>query len=101
MVTVNAQVEADVERRAAEILQREGLTVADAVRRLLEHVASEGAVPPELTADEGADPAYDAWFRAKVQEALDDKRPRISAEEVERRMAGRRAAARGTLRQAC
>ena len=25
---------------------------------------------------------YDVWFRSKVQEALDDKRPRISHEHV-------------------
>ena len=29
---------------------------------------------------------YDRWFRAKVQEALDDSRPGISHDEVTRRM---------------
>jgi hypothetical protein len=28
--------------------------------------------------------AYDRWFRAKVQAALDDTRPRLSPEQVER-----------------
>ena len=42
---------------------------------------------PELLAE------HDAWFRAKVQEALDDPRPGIPHEEVEAYFAERRAAA--------
>jgi len=39
-----------------------------------------------------ADPAaYDAGFRAKVQEALDDPRPSIPHEDVEAHFARRRA----------
>jgi DNA-damage-inducible protein J len=34
---------------------------------------------------------YDAWFRAKVQEAIDSPHPRISEEEVEHEMAELRA----------
>lgn len=30
--------------------------------------------------------SYDAWFRHKVQEAIDDKRPRIPHDQVARRM---------------
>ncbi len=37
------------------------------------------------------DTAYDAWFRAKVQEVLDDPRPMISHEKVMKRAAVRRA----------
>jgi len=37
--------------------------------------------------------AYDAWFRAQVQEALDDPGPDIPGEVVEAKMAARRAAA--------
>lgn len=49
-----------------------GLTLADAVRILLTRVAAEGGLPAGL----GADPdAYDAWFRAKVHEALADPHP--------------------------
>jgi hypothetical protein len=33
--------------------------------------------------------SYDLWFRAKVREALDDPRPAIPHDEVERRMAER------------
>lgn len=36
---------------------------------------------------------YDAWFRTKVQEALDDPRPDIPNDEVEAYFAKRRAAA--------
>ncbi|HEY1500245.1 MAG TPA: hypothetical protein VGF88_11755 [Acidobacteriaceae bacterium] len=34
---------------------------------------------------------HDAWFRAEVQKALDDKRPGIPHEEVEKHFARRRA----------
>jgi len=36
---------------------------------------------------------HDAWFRAKVQEALDDPRPRIPHNEVEAYFGERRTAA--------
>lgn len=42
------------------------------------------------TVDPGA---HDAWFRAKVQEAMDDPRPAVSHEDVEAHFAARRAAA--------
>ena len=29
---------------------------------------------------------YDQWFRAKVQEAIDDERPRIAHDQVARRI---------------
>src|ERR1700710_688778 len=41
--------------------------------------------------------AYDKWFREQVQEALDDPRPPISSEEVERRMDAKKAALRKKL----
>jgi antitoxin component of RelBE/YafQ-DinJ toxin-antitoxin module len=66
-----------------------GLTVSDAVRILLTRTAREGALPFELIADPQA---YDAWFRAKVREALDDMRPDVPHEEVEAEFAVRRAA---------
>lgn len=67
-VRVDDQLKAD----ASEVLAGVGLTVSDAVRILLTRVAAEGGLPAGLTADPDA---YDAWFRAKVQEALDDPRP--------------------------
>ena len=38
--------------------------------------------------------SLDAWFRAKVQEALNDPRPTIPHKKVEAHFAKRRAAAR-------
>ena len=42
----------------------------------------------EFETQEQAD-SYDRWFRAKVQEAIDSKKPRIPHDEVVRRMAER------------
>ena len=67
-----------------------GMTVSDAVRILLTRVANEGALPAGLTVDPAA---HDAWFRAKVMEALDSRQPQVPHEDVERRFAARRAAA--------
>lgn len=64
---------------ASEKLARVGLTVSDAVRILLTRVAKEGGLPVGLTADKDV---YDAWFRAKVREALDDTRSAIPHREV-------------------
>jgi DNA-damage-inducible protein J len=66
-----------------------GMTVSDAVRILLTRVANEGALPAGLTVDPVA---HDAWFRAKVIEALDGPRSPVSNDEVERQFAARGAA---------
>lgn len=92
--TIHAQVESDIEERATEALHREGMTIGDAVREMLQRVARDGSLPFLTAADEAAifgdhDPAYDAWFRAKVQEALDDPRPALSEDEAEQRMSSR------------
>ena len=87
---VQTRIDADIKDRATEVLSTMGLTVSDAVRILLTRVANEGALPAGLTTDPEA---YDTWFRAKVQEALDDPRPGIPHEEAEREFAERRAAA--------
>jgi DNA-damage-inducible protein J len=50
-----------------------------AVRILLTRVAKEGGLPVGLTADPEA---HDAWFRAKVQEALTDPRPTVPHRQV-------------------
>ena len=85
---VQVRIDPDVKNRAAAVLDDMGLSVSDAVRILLTRIAKEGALPFELINDQEA---YDAWFRAKVQEALDDPRPRIPNEEVEEYFAKRRA----------
>ena len=74
-VRVDDKLKAD----AAETLANCGLTVSDAVRILLTRVVKEGALPVGLTA---APDAYDAWFRAKVQEALADARPTVPHQQV-------------------
>jgi DNA-damage-inducible protein J len=79
-----------VKERAAEVLGELGLTVSEAVRILLTRTANEGAPPFLLTPDPAA---HDAWFRAKVQQALNDPHPGIAHSKVEARFAKRRAAA--------
>ncbi len=74
-VRVDDKLKAD----AAEKLASFGLTVSDAVRILLTRVTKEGGLPIGLTADAEA---HDAWFRAKVQEALVDTRPTVSHQQV-------------------
>jgi DNA-damage-inducible protein J len=87
---VQTRIDPALKERAAAVLDEVGLTVSDAVRILLTRVAKEGALPFPLAADPAA---YDAWFRAKVQEALDDPRPAVPHDEVEQHFAKRRATA--------
>jgi DNA-damage-inducible protein J len=88
---VQTRIDAEVRDRASVVLGNMGLTVSDAVRILLTRTANEGVLPLELLS--GSE-AHDAWFRAKVLEALNDTRPDVSDEEVEVHFAERRAAAR-------
>lgn len=69
---LHVRVDDQLKSRASDALARVGLSLSDAVRILLTRVAAEGGMPASLTADPDA---YDTWFRAKVQEALDDPRP--------------------------
>lgn len=87
---VQVRIDPALKQRAAEVLDHMGLTVSDAVRILLTRIAKEGALPLDFAVDPVA---HDAWFRAKVREALDDSQPPVPAEEVEARFAKRRAAA--------
>jgi DNA-damage-inducible protein J len=87
--TIEVHVETEIRDRASEVLAQSGLTIDEAVRNLLSHVAAQGTVPFEAQPE---DPEYDAWFRARVQEALDDPRPGIPDEEVRAEFAARRAA---------
>lgn len=76
---LHVRVDEALKAKAAEALAGVGLTLSDAVRILLTRIAAEGGLPPGLTTEpEG----YDAGFRAKVQEALDDPSPGIPHEEV-------------------
>ena len=76
---IHIRVDDTVKAQAAENLANYGLTVSDAVRILLTRIAREGALPVGLTSDPAA---YDAWFRAKVHEALADKSPAVPHEQV-------------------
>jgi len=87
---VQTRIDADVKERATAVLDNIGLTVSDVMRIVLTRVAKEGALPAGLIVDAAA---HDAWFRAKVQEALDDPRSAVPHEKVEVHFAKRRAAA--------
>lgn len=92
---VQTRIDPAVKERAAAVLEEQGLTVSDAVRILLTRTAKEGVLP--LTQANNA-AAHDLWFRAKVQEALDDPRPTLAHETVEAHFARRRDAARAKVR---
>jgi DNA-damage-inducible protein J len=79
-----------LQQRATAVLDTIGLSVSDAVRILLTRIANEGALPFPLATDPAA---HDAWFRAKVQQALADPRPAVPHAEVAARFAERRTAA--------
>ncbi len=87
---VQTRIDPDVKEKAAAVLEQLGMTVSDAVRILLTRTANEGALPFPLAANVAA---HDAWFRSKVQQALDDPRAPVASEEVTARFARRRAAA--------
>jgi DNA-damage-inducible protein J len=87
---VQTRIDPAIKERAAAVLGELGITVSDAVRILLTRTANEGALPFTL-AQNAAE--HDAWFRAKVQQALEDPRPGIPHEQVEAHFATRRAAA--------
>lgn len=76
---LHVRVDEQLKSKAADTLAGVGLTLSDAVRILLTRVAAEGGLPAGLTADPQA---HDAWFRAKVREALDDPRPAIPHKQV-------------------
>ena len=79
---LHVRVDDQLKAKAADTLASVGLTLSDAVRILLTRVAAEGRLPAGLTADREA---YDAWFRAKVWEALEDPRPAVPHEQVMRK----------------
>lgn len=74
-VRVDENLKAEATAKLAEV----GLTISDAVRILLTRITKEGGLPVGLTTDPEA---YDAWFRHKVFEALNDNRPAISHSDV-------------------
>jgi DNA-damage-inducible protein J len=87
---VQTRIDPAVKERAAVVLGELGITVSDAVRILLTRTANEGALPFALAVNAAE---HDAWFRAKVREALDDPRAGIAHEQVEAHFAKRRTVA--------
>ena len=87
---IQTRIDPDVKDRAAAVLAKMGFTVSDAVRILLTRTANEGALPFALISDPAE---HDAWFRARVREALEDTRPATPRKKVESHFALRRAAA--------
>ena len=85
---VQTRIDPEIRDRAAAVLEAMGLTVSDAVRILLTRTANEGALPIELLADPAV---HDAWFRAKVLEALEDRRDDVEDGVVAEVFATRRA----------
>ncbi|KPF70816.1 addiction module antitoxin [Bosea sp. AAP35] len=76
---LHVRIDDDLKMEAAETLAGCGLSVSDAVRILLTRVVKEGGLPAGLAVDPEA---HDAWFKAKVREALADPRPRLRQEQV-------------------
>jgi DNA-damage-inducible protein J len=76
---LHVRVDDKLKAEAVQKLANVGLTVSDAVRILLTRIAKEGGLPAGLTAEPEA---YEAWFRAKVREAMDDTRPAIPHQKV-------------------
>jgi DNA-damage-inducible protein J len=87
---VQTRIDADVKNRAAAVLGEMGITVSDAVRILLTRTANEGTLPFSLGKNSAQ---HDAWFRARVQEALDDTRRAVSHKKVKAQFKKRRAEA--------
>lgn len=76
---LHVRVDGQLKAEATEKLALFGLTVSDAVRILLTRVAKEGGLPAGLATDPEA---HDAWFRAKVREAMMDTRPTVPHQQV-------------------
>lgn len=76
---LHVRIDDELKTQAAKNLANVGLTVSDAVRILLTRVAKEGGLPAGLTVDPQV---HDAWFKAKVQEALADARPTVTHRQV-------------------
>jgi DNA-damage-inducible protein J len=87
---IQTRIDEDIKVRASVVLEKSGLTLSDAVRIMLTRTANEGVFPMDISARSTSPDGFDAWFRAKVQEALDDPRPPRSHDDVERHFADRR-----------
>jgi len=76
---LHVRINEKLKSEAAETLAGLGLSVSDAVRILLTRVVKERGLPPGLTTDPEL---YDAWFKAKVLEAMEDSRAAAPHDQV-------------------
>lgn len=76
---LHVRVDNHLKARTADVLAGVGLTLSDAARILPTRVAAEGGLSACLTTNPSA---YDAWFRAKVTEALEDAGPFIPRDQA-------------------
>jgi DNA-damage-inducible protein J len=94
-VTMQAQVDVEVQQRIVDLAEREGLTADKAISVMLTQIARAGVLPFRRAGEDfdfGVDdPEYQVWADARIQEALDDPRPAVSNEEAKARFAARRA----------
>lgn len=89
---IQTRIDEDIKARASAVLEKSGLTVSDAVRIMLTRTANEGVFPMDIAPRGSSTEDFDAWFRAKVQEALEDPRPTIPHQDVERHLVDKRSA---------
>jgi DNA-damage-inducible protein J len=87
---IQTRIDEDIKARASAVLEKSGLTVSDAVRIMLTRTANEGVFPMDIAPRGSNSGDFEAWFRAKVQEALDDPRPPISHDDVKQHFANKR-----------
>ena len=67
---VQISIDPSIKDEAKKVLSQMGLSVPDAIRIVLTRTATEGRVPVEIIADQAS---YDAWFKSKVMEALEEE----------------------------
>jgi DNA-damage-inducible protein J len=85
--TLHIRVEETLGKQATEVLAQIGMTLPEAVSILLKKIIQEESIPAGLVPFDDPDPdAYDEWFRAMVQEALDEEGPGIPHEQVMQEM---------------
>ena len=78
----------------AETIYQRSLTLPDAAAQealdFIEFLTQRYGIAESVTGPNSDATAYDAWFTAEVQQALDDSRPAIPTEMVREHFAARR-----------
>jgi DNA-damage-inducible protein J len=76
---LHIRIDDQLKKSAIISLANVGMTVSEAIRILLTRVVEEGGLPPGLTT---TPKQYDVWFKAKVEESLNDPRSDIPFDVV-------------------